>query len=82
MLRGRDFDQRDQADSQSVVIIGGIIVALTLVRFIESILYGVSDSDPITVVVAVFVPGLAASLACLLPALRATRINPITALRE
>jgi putative ABC transport system permease protein len=60
----------------------GIGMALLLVRFIESILYGVSGTDPISLCAAVIVLGLAAVLACLLPAVRATRINPITALRE
>ena len=60
----------------------GVITALALGRFIEKILYGVSTSDPLTLTLAVLVLGLAALLACLLPALRAVRINPIIALRE
>ena len=44
--------------------------------------YGVSGGDPITLATAVMILGLAATLACLVPALRATRVNPITALRE
>jgi putative ABC transport system permease protein len=60
----------------------GIVTALAFVRFIDSILYGVSSNDPVSLGLAVLVLGLAALLACLLPALRATRINPITALRE
>jgi putative ABC transport system permease protein len=60
----------------------GIVASLILVRFVASMLYGVSASDPIMLGLAVVVLGLAALLACLLPALRATRINPITALRE
>jgi putative ABC transport system permease protein len=62
-------------------LIVGIVSALILVRFIDSILYGISASDPVSLGLAVVVLGLAAVLACLLPALRATRINPITALR-
>lgn len=46
------------------------------------ILYGISSNDPVSLGLAILVLGLAALLACLLPALRATRINPITALRE
>ncbi len=65
-----------------VGLLVGIMAALIFVRFIESILYGVSGTDPITLGLAVLVLGLAALVACLLPALRATRINPITALRE
>ena len=60
----------------------GIVAALLLGRFMGSILYGVSGTDPVTLLLAILVLGLASSLACLLPALRATRINPITALRE
>jgi putative ABC transport system permease protein len=60
----------------------GIACALVLTRLIQGVLYGVSSSDPVTLVAAVFVLGLAALLACLLPALRAARIDPIKALRE
>jgi ABC-type antimicrobial peptide transport system permease subunit len=39
------------------------------------------DYDPVSLGLAIVALGLAGLLACLLPALRATRINPITALR-
>jgi putative ABC transport system permease protein len=72
---------------QGLILVGigiviGILAAVILVRFIEGILYGVSGTDPFSLCAAVIVLGLAALVACLLPALRATRINPITALRE
>ena len=60
----------------------GIGSALVLTRLIQGALYGVSSSDPMTLVAAVFVLGLAALLACLLPALKAARIDPIKTLRE
>jgi putative ABC transport system permease protein len=69
----------------NLVLIGlaiGIVAALLLVRFIASFLYGVSGGDPLTLAAAVLILALAAALACLLPALRAARVNPITALRE
>ena len=69
----------------TLVVIGlviGIITASGLSRFLEGILYGVSSNDPLTLCIAVCILCLAASLACLLPALRAIRINAITALRE
>jgi putative ABC transport system permease protein len=65
-----------------VGLIVGLLASLILVRFIEGILYGVSATDPFSLCAAVIVLGLAALVACLFPALRATRINPITALRE
>jgi ABC-type lipoprotein release transport system permease subunit len=55
---------------------------LILGPFIGSFLYGIPSTDPITLVVAVLVLGLAVTFACLLPALRAVRINPVRALRE
>lgn len=60
----------------------GIVPALLLGRFMGSILYGVSGTDPVALLLAILVLGLSASFACLLPAFRATRINPIIALRE
>lgn len=65
-----------------VGLIVGLLASLILVRFIEGILYGVSATDPFSLCAAVIVLGLAALVACLLPALRATRINPVKALRE
>jgi putative ABC transport system permease protein len=60
----------------------GIVSAAVLTRFIEKVLYGVSSYDPVTLVIAVLVLTLAGLLACLLPAFRATRVNPIKVLRE
>ena len=66
----------------AVGLFGGIIIALALSRSISSVLYGVSPIDPLSIVGSVIVLGLAALVACFVPALRASRIDPITALRE
>jgi putative ABC transport system permease protein len=63
-------------------LIVGIAAALVLARFIQGILYGVSSNDPITLGIVVLVLALAGLLACLWPALRASRTDPIKALRE
>jgi predicted permease len=59
----------------------GLAVALALTRLMQSLLYQVQPSDPLTFVV---VPGLlliVALVASYLPALRATRVSPLIALR-
>ena len=63
-------------------LIIGIGAGIILGNIIGSVLYGVSASDPAAVLTSTLVLALAALLACLLPAFRATRIDPITALRE
>ena len=63
-------------------LIVGTVVALVCARFIEGMFYGVTAIDPISLLIAVLVLCLAGCLACLLPALRAARINPVKALRE
>jgi len=60
----------------------GLSAALTLSRLISSILYGVSATDLVSIVLSALILALVAVIACLLPAFRATRIDPITALRE
>ena len=66
----------------AIGLVVGIAASLVLVRFIENILFGVSGSDPVSILPTVVVLGAAALAACLMPAIRATRISPITALRE
>ena len=63
-------------------LVAGIILALVCAHFIEGMLYGVNAADPISLLIAVAVLCLAGCLACLVPALRAVRTNPVTALRE
>ena len=73
--------------SQGLRVVGiglviGIIAALALSQLISSILYKVSATDPLSIVTGVLVLAVVALIACVLPAFRATRIDPITALRE
>jgi ABC-type antimicrobial peptide transport system permease subunit len=62
------------------LLLGGI-VAWTASRFLQSQLYSVTRNDPASYAIAAGLLLLAAILACLLPARRATRVNPIEALR-
>ena len=64
-----------------VGIVGGIAVALVLVRGMERVLYGVRPADPITFVVVVLLLSATALAACLIPARRAARLDPVKALR-
>jgi ABC-type antimicrobial peptide transport system permease subunit len=63
-------------------LVVGVSVGLLLAPLIQSMLYEVSPADPVTLGLTVLVLGVAALIACLFPALRAVRINPVTALRE
>ena len=60
----------------------GAVGALSLRRSLESQLYGVGAGDPLVIGAVVTLLALVAFLACALPAQRATRIDPITALAE
>ncbi|GMV22651.1 MAG: hypothetical protein AMXMBFR57_26000 [Acidimicrobiia bacterium] len=60
----------------------GIAGALAAGRQLEHLLFGVSPTDAMTFVVVAALILATATLACLVPALRATRIDPMVALRE
>jgi predicted permease len=60
----------------------GAAGALALRRSIESQLFGISATDPVVLATVTFVLAIVAVLACVLPARRATRIDPIVALAE
>jgi predicted permease len=68
----------------SMVLIGvgvGLPLAYGLARFSESLLYGVHAGDPAVYASGLGLIGLIALAACFLPARRATRVDPLVALR-
>jgi len=60
----------------------GLIAAVGLSRFLSSLLYGVSAVDPVTYIVLPLAFILVASFASYIPAVRATRVDPMVALRH
>jgi putative ABC transport system permease protein len=60
----------------------GLIASLAVTPLLKSQLVGVSSVDPTTLGAASIVLILAASLGCLIPALRALRVDPVIALRQ
>jgi putative ABC transport system permease protein len=59
----------------------GLIAALALTRFLSTMLFGVSTTDPTTFVFISLILSLVALCACIIPARRATRVDPLGALR-
>jgi putative ABC transport system permease protein len=59
----------------------GIAASLALTRTLESLLFGVTATDPLILGAATLLLVVAALLACYIPARRATRVDPIAALR-
>ncbi|HEY6447887.1 MAG TPA: ABC transporter permease [Acidobacteriaceae bacterium] len=60
----------------------GILLAFSLTRLMSSQLFGVSGHDPLTFAAVALVLLFVALLACWLPARRATRVDPVVALRS
>ncbi len=72
-------------ESMLLVVAGAVIgipAALAAAPLLKSLLYGVSAFDPSSIAIAVVAMALTAAVAAALPAIRASRVSPMEALRE
>lgn len=63
-------------------LVTGLAGGLTVTRMIRSLLFGVEASDPSIYLATIAILAAVAMAACWIPARRATRVDPMTALRE
>ena len=81
-----------RSDLLGLVLRGGMVLAaaglalgfggaLGLTRLLSNLLFGVGERDPLTMVAVAAILGLTALLACFIPARRATKVDPLVALR-
>ena len=83
--RQGDVLRRTLSEGLSMALRGvaiGLAASLALRHALSGLLYGVSSSDPLTFVAVPSVLLAVALLACYLPARRATKVDPIIALRH
>ena len=59
----------------------GVVGALALGRVLSGLIYGVKPTDPVTFLIVTILLALIALLSCILPAYRATKVDPMVALR-
>ncbi len=62
-------------------LVAGVGASIWATKFLQQQLYGVESTDPTTLLVTALGFGLVALLACLVPAWRATRVDPVTTLQ-
>jgi predicted permease len=82
--RSRDVLAMILAQGVRTIAIGigmGLIGSLALARIVQSLLFGINATDPMTLAAVVALLVAAALLACYLPARRAAKIDPMVALR-
>jgi len=62
-------------------LIAGVAASLVLTRYLRAMLFGVTQSDPVTYLLLAAIVALVSAAACYIPARRATRVDPVTAMR-
>ena len=82
--QGRDVQKMVVGQGMKLVLLGtgiGLVGAFVLMRLMASLLFGVGAADPLTYVVIASLLAGVALLACWIPARRATKVDPMIALR-
>jgi putative ABC transport system permease protein len=82
--QARDVQKLVVAHGMLLVLIGvalGLAASFALTRMLENLLFGVERTDPLTFVMSASLLILVALLACWVPARRATKVDPMVALR-
>ncbi len=81
----RDILRMALSEGMTLVVIGlvaGVVGAMLLTRFLRSLLFNVTATDPLVFVSIAALLAAVALLACYIPARRATHVDPLVALRE
>jgi len=73
---------REAGNIMTVAMLIGLLASLGFSRLIASMLFRVSSYDPPTLVSVAVILSAAAFLACYIPARRASRVDPMRALRN
>ncbi len=82
--QGRDVLLMIVKQGSKLIVLGlgiGLVIAFAVTRVVESLLFGVTKKDPFTFVAVALLLAFVALLACYVPAWRATKVDPMDALR-
>ena len=85
MARGRSVLWLVLREALTLVVIGlvvGVLASLALTKTAASLLYELKPNDPLTIALATLLLAFVAVVAGYLPARRASRVDPMVALRE